>query len=72
MNSRSKMLPAAFNPLHRAAERAGQVWNQDLFGIELPFGAKPPADLRGNDLDAVFRHVEGLRQERAHQMRNLR
>jgi hypothetical protein len=72
MNGRSKLLAAAFNPLHRAAERTGQVWNQNLFGIELPFGAKTPADLRGNDLQAVFRHTEGLRQQRAYQMRNLR
>ena len=61
MNGRGKVLTAAFNPLHRAAERAGQVRNQDLFGIELPFTTKAPADLRSDDLEAVFRHAEGFR-----------
>ena len=66
-----QVFAAVFDPFDRAADMLGQKGQQDFLGIDIGFGSKPPADIRGNDPDMVLGKVEQAGQVSPHQMRHL-
>ena len=67
-----EILAAGFDPLHRLADLHGDEAHQRFFGVDVELAAEAAADLGRDDAQAVFGQAEHLRDERAHEVRNLR
>ena len=71
VNRREVALAALLGPLHRAAERLGEVAHEELLGVDLELAPKAASDLRRDDAHLVLRKTEVQRGDELHEVRDL-
>ena len=60
-----EILTAIRDPAHGPVEQAREIRNEDFLGIERALDAKPTADVRRDDPEAILGETEGLRRRRS-------
>src|SRR3979411_1591526 len=55
MTRAHQVLATCLDPLYRSSQPARQEWNQQVFGVNVPFEAEAAADIKGHTAHARFR-----------------
>ena len=72
MGGALEVLATGFDPFHRPAQPGGGGRNQDILGVHRAFGAKPSADIGGDDPHPMGRQAKAVHERALHEVRHLR